>query len=88
MDLSKLIVNHDSNSLNRKIKRLLERVETEKFRSDDEFNKLLSNIQSSLETAKRLNTTYFNNHRIPVENYEMRLNVVKSVGMCYDTLDW
>jgi hypothetical protein len=81
---------HESRSLDRSMKKLLERMESKPCSSDEEFNKYLSNLQSSIQTAKKFNRTNFpllTSYRIPVQYYEERLNRAKESGACYESLD-
>lgn len=87
--LQLLRADHESRSLDRRIKRLLERVETKPC-SDEKFSEILFNLQSSIETAKYFNEK--NSHtspdyRIPVRDYETRLNLAKESGACFSSCD-
>ena len=84
--LQSLRANHESRSLNRRIKRLLERVETKPC-SDEKFSEILFNLQSSIETAKHFNETNSIIYIIPVMNYETRFNLTKQSGSCFSSYD-
>lgn len=88
MELLQLFkISHEGNSLNRRIKKLVERAETETC-SDEEFNEILSNLQVSLNLGRRFNEANCSiAAEIPVWRYEDRLNRARQSGPCFSSYD-
>jgi len=89
LNLLDLITKSESRSLNKKIKKLLDRVETRPC-SEKQFNRFLFDIDFYIRTAKDFNAIYFHTLPgcvIPVEKYEARFNLAKQVGRCYISPD-
>lgn len=94
MDIFQFMAKRESHSINRKIKKLIERLEkrleTEKCLSDDELNKFLFNIDFYLKSAEIFNESYdkvYPEYAISIGHYKARINKSKGSNMCYESID-